>query len=126
MNADHFYITLFSNSSMDCYPENTLTSFTVALARTVVLGGNDRWEVGICKFLYTSVPEYNVIHGSYAFIYGDSSPHSPWVQNPCDVFAQSLGLARITSHFTPYIMCMWKNTSFEPCASNSWEFMEKI
>jgi hypothetical protein len=42
----HFYITLLSNASQKLYPSNTLTSFTVHLARPVDLGSDSRWKVG--------------------------------------------------------------------------------
>jgi hypothetical protein len=52
---------------MDINTEITLTG----LARPAVISGNDKWEVGLCEFSYVSLPEYNVVHISYAFIYCD-------------------------------------------------------
>jgi hypothetical protein len=57
----HFYITLLSNASQKLYPSNTLSSFTLYLARPVDLGSNSRWEVGVCE---VSCHPYNV--GKYA------------------------------------------------------------
>jgi hypothetical protein len=45
----HFYITLFSNASQKIYPSNTLSSFTVHLARPVDLGSDIRWDVGVSE-----------------------------------------------------------------------------
>jgi hypothetical protein len=75
MKADNFYITLFSSASMKCFPNNTLTTFTVQLARPVVLGGNDdTWEVGLSEFTCVSrhdaktVAAIDIIPGKYVFI----------------------------------------------------------
>ena len=45
-----FYMTLFSNSSMKAYPNNSITAFTVQLGHEILLSGNDVWEVAICEF----------------------------------------------------------------------------
>jgi hypothetical protein len=45
----HFYINLLSNTTQKLYPSNTLSSFKVHLARSVDLGSNSRWEVGVCE-----------------------------------------------------------------------------
>ena len=44
-----FYVTLFSNSSMKAYADNTISAFTVQLARDIDLG-TDSCEVAICEF----------------------------------------------------------------------------
>jgi hypothetical protein len=41
---DSFYTTLFSNSSMKAYLNNTIDAFTVQLAH-VIDQDTDRWEV---------------------------------------------------------------------------------
>ena len=45
-----FYLTLPSNSSLQYYPENTLTHFTTQLAQPVNLQG--QWEVGLAEIQY--------------------------------------------------------------------------
>lgn len=45
-----FYLTLPSNSSMDTYPNNTLTSYRVKLHSAVNLDGP--WEVGLTEIQY--------------------------------------------------------------------------
>jgi len=52
MNDDlkHFYVTLFSTDYQHIYPDNTHYDFIVELARSIVLGNNDRWEVGLCEY----------------------------------------------------------------------------
>ena len=45
-----FYLTLPSNSSLQFYPENTLTHFTTHLPHTINLQG--QWEVGLAEIQY--------------------------------------------------------------------------
>ena len=45
-----FYLTLPSNNSMECYPENTLAQFTSRLPNVINLSGN--WEVGLVEIQY--------------------------------------------------------------------------
>jgi hypothetical protein len=42
------YITLSSDSSLDIYPDNTLSAFQVQLPKPIDLG-RDNWEVGLCE-----------------------------------------------------------------------------
>jgi hypothetical protein len=67
MDADHFYVTLFSNASVDCYLENTLTAFTVDLSRRVLLSTSERWEVGLCEFSCVPLPNSELVH-TYSYI----------------------------------------------------------
>ena len=46
----NFYMTLPSNSSMNYYPENTVTKYKTHLAQPVSLEGD--WEVGLFEFEY--------------------------------------------------------------------------
>jgi hypothetical protein len=71
VDAVHFYITLFSNASVNCYSDNTLTAFTVDPPRSVVLNAIERWEVGLCEFSCVPVPESELVNNTYAFIYCD-------------------------------------------------------
>ena len=45
-----FYLTLPSNSSLETYPDNTLTNYKVKLHHTVDLTGS--WEVGLTEIQY--------------------------------------------------------------------------
>ena len=45
-----FYVTLPSNSSMDVYPENTLSNYRVKLPTSLQLSGE--WEVGLVEIAY--------------------------------------------------------------------------
>jgi hypothetical protein len=45
--ANHFYVTLFSNSSREIYMDNTLSAFTIKLAQLIELNYPEKWEVGI-------------------------------------------------------------------------------
>jgi hypothetical protein len=47
--ANHFYVTLFSNSSSEIYKDNTLSAFTIKLAQPIELNYAEKWEVGICE-----------------------------------------------------------------------------
>lgn len=49
---DQFYISLMSNSNLDEYPDNTLSSFTNKLAKTCRV--NDQWVVGITEIFFNS------------------------------------------------------------------------
>lgn len=46
----NFYMTLLSNSSMDYFPDNRTSSFTVQLPRYMYLNGN--WEVALTEIQY--------------------------------------------------------------------------
>ena len=48
-SSNHFYVTLFSNSSSDFYKYNTLSAFTIKLAQPKVLNYAEKWEVAIFK-----------------------------------------------------------------------------
>lgn len=48
---DSFYVTLPSNSSMNVYPDNTLTHFTTLLSKPLDLRG--KWEVAMAGISYT-------------------------------------------------------------------------
>ena len=45
-----FYVTLPSNSSMDVFPENTLSNYRVKLPTSLQLSGE--WEVGLVEIAY--------------------------------------------------------------------------
>jgi len=46
----HFHVTLPSDSSLDTYPNNTTSRFTVKLPDRIVL--DDEYEVGLAEFIY--------------------------------------------------------------------------
>ena len=71
---NHFYVTLFSNASLNIFPDNTIAAFTVKLAHPVDLGSNDKWEVGVCEFSYPpsktgTVSAYHIVGNSNVLIY---------------------------------------------------------
>ena len=45
-----FFFTLLSNSSINYFPQNTTSSFTVHLAEKITLNGT--WKVGIAEIHY--------------------------------------------------------------------------
>jgi len=52
IGRNHFYVTLFSNASIDLYPDNTRAVFTTHLADPIDLGTSTDWEVGLCEISY--------------------------------------------------------------------------
>lgn len=64
---ESFTIELVSNASFDCYPNNTLSSFTNFLPERIDLKGE--WEVAITEISYPSMYQ-NITDGR--FFYGDS------------------------------------------------------
>lgn len=52
-----FYVTLFSHGSLDYYPKNTLSNFTVKLPYTIELNNNEKWYVGVSSVSYTNIKE---------------------------------------------------------------------
>lgn len=48
-----FYVTLFSNNSMNFYPNNTLSSFTNCLYKTLKL--NENWSVGLTDITFNKL-----------------------------------------------------------------------
>ena len=53
IGRDHFYVTFFSNASIDLYPDNTRSVFTTHLAHPIDLGtSSSEWEVGLCEISY--------------------------------------------------------------------------
>lgn len=69
-NTTSFCITLLSGSSLDYYPENSLSKFRVKLPYTLDFTKNN-WEVGITKFAYTCVEETSVEKYDFICIYTD-------------------------------------------------------
>jgi len=55
-----FYVTLPSNSSMDCYPDNSVARFTTKVNCAIELEGD--WEVGLTELSFPSDVE-NVLDG---------------------------------------------------------------
>jgi len=62
----HFYMTLPSNSSMDCYPDNTAAKYTTKLTNVIELDGD--WEVGLteisCPGSLINVRHFNTLFPS--------------------------------------------------------------
>ena len=63
-------MTLFSNTSKDLYPSNTIARFTTELPRPIELGSSDSWEVGVCEFTY---PPNNVGTFKHMLLVGDTT-----------------------------------------------------
>ena len=68
---DSFTIELVSNASFNCYPNNSLSSFTNFLPEQTLLKGE--WEVAISEILYPSLYQ-NVAEGKFTFVDGQESP----------------------------------------------------
>jgi len=49
IGRNNFYVTLFSNASLDLYTVNIRAVFTTHLARPIDLGTpSSEWEMGLC------------------------------------------------------------------------------
>ena len=59
--SDQFYLTLPSNSSMDLYPDNKISSYKVNLPNTLHLDPL-KWEVGLSEIQFVHT-WYNVRKG---------------------------------------------------------------
>lgn len=70
-----FYVTLLSNSSMDYFPTNTTSSFTVRLHQNITLGEN--WHVGLAEIHY-SYNFANVRKNHNAIIEKSTDASSVW------------------------------------------------
>ena len=68
---DSFTIELVSNASFNCYPNNSLSSFTNFLTEQIHLKGE--WEVAISEIPYPSLYQ-NVTEGKFTFVDGRESP----------------------------------------------------
>ena len=68
---DSFTIELVSNASFNCYPKNSLSSFTNFLPEQLLLKGE--WEVAISEMSYPLLYQ-NVTEGKFTFIEGRESP----------------------------------------------------
>ena len=68
---DSFTIELVSNASFNCYPNNSLSSFTNFLPEQIHLKGE--WEVAISEISYPSLYQ-NVTEVKFTFVDGRESP----------------------------------------------------
>lgn len=59
-DENSFYVTLFSHGSLDYYPQNTLSNFTVKLPYTIELNKNEKWYVGLSSVSYTNIKKPSV------------------------------------------------------------------
>ena len=76
IGSDHFYDTLFSNASIDLYPDNTRAVFTTYLAHPIDLGTSSEWEVGLCEISYGGpsnelVKANTLVDKTMVFVYCD-------------------------------------------------------
>ena len=46
-DQNNYYVTMFSNASLDIYEQNTHADFTVKLEQTIDLGSTSNREVGL-------------------------------------------------------------------------------
>ena len=62
MEATQFYLHLPSNSSLDKFPDNTLTEYRVGLPQTITLEGE--WEVALTEIHYPH--SWNNVQGNFS------------------------------------------------------------
>ena len=79
---DSFTIELVLNASFNCYPNNSLNSFTSFLPEQIHLKGE--WEVAISEISYPSLYQ-NVTEGKFTFIDGRESPEEKRKIQPMQV-----------------------------------------
>ena len=70
--GEGFYVTLPSNASKDVFPNNTISSFTVDLAKPIELDG--QWMVGLCEIIYPRT--WYIVPQEDAFIQIDDQLHT--------------------------------------------------
>ena len=70
IGRNHFYVTLFSNASIDLYPDNTRAVFTTHLAHPIDLGtSSSDWEVGLCVVSYEGPSNELAKANTLVFVY---------------------------------------------------------
>ena len=69
---NHSYNTLLSDSSENVYPDDTIATFQVQLAKSMDLE-SENWEVGVCGSTYPVSPPQRKVSWSISdtFIYCD-------------------------------------------------------
>lgn len=55
LKQNSFYVTLLSNGSLNYYPENSLSKFTVKLPYTIDTSNDENWQVGLRSASYTDI-----------------------------------------------------------------------
>ena len=79
-----FTVELVSNASFDCYPNNTLSSFTNFLPEQINLEGE--WEVAITELSYPSLYQ-NITEGKFFYL-DEATPNT----KPSDYYTLDPGL----------------------------------
>ena len=64
---NHFHVTLPSDASLDCFPQNTVAHFTTKLSQTIRLEGD--YEVGLAEIIYPH-SWYNVDNSTRQYWFG--------------------------------------------------------
>ena len=80
MESSSFYITLPSNASMDVYPENTASTYTIHMPKTLYL--KDKYEVGLAEIQYPHTwRTFNKVRDFSCFV-SINTPHLEDVRIP--------------------------------------------
>lgn len=74
MKNNDFYLTLMSNSSLNYYPENKTSTFTVHLPQKIQLLGE--WSVALAELHYP-YNFFNVTDGENNIYISNSTPTNP-------------------------------------------------
>lgn len=77
-----FYVTLFSNGSLDFYPKNTLSKFTVKLPFTVELSNNENWSVGLYS---ASLPDFKYEPIQKVFVKVNNKDYTSFINTPASI-----------------------------------------
>ena len=84
LKMSSFTVELVSNASFDCYPNNTLSSFTNFLPEQINLDGE--WEVAITELSYPSLYQ-NITDGKFFYL-DEATPDT----KPSDYYTLDPGL----------------------------------
>lgn len=78
LTMDDFFITLISNSSLNYYPNNSTSNFTVQLPKKIEL--NDEWRVGLAEIHY-NYNFFNITENNNNFIITEISHHTQFTKH---------------------------------------------
>ena len=89
LEMNSFTVVLISDASFDCYPNNTLSSFTNFLPEQINLEGE--WEVAITELSYPSLYQ-NITEGKFFYL-DEATPN----RKPSDYYTLDPGLCHSIS-----------------------------
>ena len=110
IGRNHFYVTLFSNASIDLYPDNTGAVFTTHLSHPIDLGtSSSEWEVGLCEVSFGGpsnelVKAYTLFDKTMVFVYCDLVAPQFVVDKSPNIVNNSLSIERWGTPFSKRLL----------------------